>query len=199
MCVETWIRFWQEGIPVLQNHSIRVLVKETRLLDNHRLLSQRPRQQCSVWASRSINKSKDILSVNEGLYLLLKSGKRMGHGLKPGSIHTGAASLNLNTISIELAWRHRVNNQLLRKVQKETLQCSECKCLIEMPLPFLKMQLRTFSSSNHMFCNENIGYSPSPHPPPDVGYSSTSFILVHFKKTLRSPFNPYTSMEYICQ
>lgn len=46
-----------------------------------------------------MNKFKDILSVNEGLYSLLESGK----GLKPGSIHTGAASLYLNNTSIELA------------------------------------------------------------------------------------------------
>ena len=71
---------------------------------------------------------------------LLESGKKMDNGLKPGSIHIEAASLYLNSISIELARRHRVNTQLLRKVQREeTLQCIEFKCLANRdPLAFPK-------------------------------------------------------------
>ena len=55
----------------------------------------------------------------------------LGKGLKPGSICTGAASLYLNNISIELAWRRTGNTKLPRSVQRgETLQWTEFKCLI---------------------------------------------------------------------
>lgn len=40
--------------------------------------------------------------MNEGFYLLLEFGKKMGNGLKLGSIYIGVVSLYFNNVSIEL-------------------------------------------------------------------------------------------------